>query len=363
MAKRDYYDVLGVSGNSDEKEIKRAYRKLAKKYHPDTNAGNPHAEQQFKEITEAYNILSDPEKRKLYDRFGFAAFDGSMGTMNPQEDFGTGWKGRSPGGDSGFGYGGFHNGGFDFHGGGFDFNNGGRYTEYHFESGDGSSAFEYFFGDFFKRGSGENFKSSSGSGFKSGFGGGSGNGFGHGFGAGDTKKGTDMESDITISFEEAAFGCRKQLFFGGNQKPPLEVQIPAGIDDGQRVRLKGRGYPGEGHMPSGDLYIKVHIAKKPGYERKGMDIFTTENIPYTTAVLGGDVIFHTLYGDVKCKIPAGTQSGSKMRLKQKGIVSMKNPSVHGDAYVTIQIAVPKNVTPRERSKLQELQQMSYKNVG
>lgn len=116
-------------------------------------------------------------------------------------------------------------------------------------------------------------------------------------------------------------------------------------------------------MPPGDLLIKVHIAEKAGYERKGMDIYVTQQIPYTTAVLGGEAIFHTLYGDVKCRIPAGTQSGSKIKLKGKGIVSMKNPAVRVDAYMVIQIAVPKNITPKERSVLQEYQNMQVRNAG
>ena len=289
MGKRDYYDVLGVQKNADENEIKRAYRKLAKKYHPDANGDDKYAEQQFKEITEAYNVLSDSEKKKLYDQYGFAAFDGSMGAKYEQ--------------------------------GGFDFGKGGRYTEYHYSSDD--SIFDDIFGYF--------------------------------FGKHTSRKGRDAESNITISFEEAAFGCTKRISFEGGQKNTVEVRIPAGIDEGQSVRLKGKGHPGSMGMPAGDLYLKVHIMDKPGYERRGMDVYTTENIPYTTAVLGGEVIFHTLYGEVKCKIPAGTQSGSKIRLKQKGIVSMKDSSVHGDAYVTIQIKVPRNVTQRERDMLRELE--------
>ena len=296
MAKRDYYEVLGVLKSADENQIKRAYRKLAKEYHPDTNQGNQYAEQKFKEVTEAYEVLSDPEKKKLYDKYGFAAFDGSMGA------------------------------------GGFDEQNGGQYREYHFE---GDDIFGDIFDDLF------------------------GGGFAQGYGkTGRTKqrKGHDVQSEITISFEEAALGCKKKISFQGEQRTSLEVQIPAGIDEGQSVRLKGKGY-------GGDLYLKIHIAEKPGYERKGMDVYTTENIPYTTAVLGGTAVFHTLYGNVKCQIPPGTQSGSKIRLRQKGIVSMKNPSVYGDAYVTVQIAVPKNVTPQERKVLQELENIRYKNVG
>ena len=162
---------------------------------------------------------------------------------------------------------------------------------------------------------------------------------------------------MTISFDEAVFGCTKKIYFEGNQKKPLEVKIPAGIDEGQSVRLRGNGHSGSSGMPAGDMYIRVHITPKQGYERKGMDVYITEEIPYTTAVLGGDAIFSTLYGNVKCRIPAGTQSGSKIRIKNKGIQSMKNPSVRGDEYVTIQIAVPKNPTQQEKNKIRELAEL------
>lgn len=309
MVKRDYYDVLEISPDADEKEIKRAYRKLAKKYHPDTNQGDKYAEQKFKEITEAYNVLSDSEKKKLYDQFGFAAFDGSMENGGSQKgSSGDGWS--------------------------FDFGNNGSYKEYHFEGGNMDDMFGGIFDDIFHNDFHRDYK--------------------HGFGQ---KKGYDIESDITISFDEAVFGCDKMIRFDGNQNQPLKVHIPAGIDEGQRVRLKGKGHPGMGNASAGDLFLKVHIREKKGMERKGMDVYTTEKIPYTTAVLGGEVVFHTLYGTVQCKIAAGTQSGSKIRLRNKGIVSMKNPAVHGDAYVTIQIEVPKTVTAEERRKLEELERI------
>lgn len=335
MAKRDYYDVLGIQKNADEKEIKRAYRKLAKKYHPDTNAGDQQAQKKFQEITEAYSILSDPEKRKLYDQYGFAAFD---------ENMGAGGAYGGPGAGAGWSQRGFHSG------------NGGQYTEFHFDGQDAEDIFGSIFGDMFGGGTGRK----NGRGFgRHGGGARGGNAYGSAYedayGRNTQRKGRDVESELTISFEEAAFGCTKRLSFEGDRKQSLEVRIPAGIDEGQSVRLKGKGYPGTGTVPAGDLLLKVHIAPKPGYERKGMDVYTTENIPYTTAVLGGEAVLHTLYGPVKCKIPAGSQSGSKIRLRQKGIVSMRDSSVHGDAYVTIQIAVPKNITPQERKKLQELQ--------
>ena len=316
MTKRDCYDVLGIKKNATDKEIKSAYRKLAKKYHPDANPGDKRAEEKFKELSEAYDILKNPEKRKLYDRFGHAAFDetmagqGAYGQQGAQQSYGSGW--------------------YDFGTTG----NGGQYREYHFSSDDLGDIFGDFFG-----------------------------GFGKGTHTGGNK-GADIETEMTISFDEAAFGCTKKIYFEGNQKKPLEVKIPAGIDEGQSVRLRGNGHPGSSGMPSGDMYIRVHITPKQGYERKGMDVYTTEEIPYTTAVLGGDAIFGTLYGKVKCRIPAGTQSGSRIRIKNKGIQSMKNPSVRGDEYVTVQIAVPRNPTAQEKNKIRELAELEqFKRVS
>ena len=316
MTKRDCYDVLGIKKNATDKEIKSAYRKLAKKYHPDANPGDKRAEEKFKELSEAYDILKDPEKRKLYDRFGHAAFDETMAGQGPygpqgaQQGYGSGW--------------------YDFGTTG----NGSQYREYHFSSDDLGDIFGDFFG-----------------------------GFGKGAHTGGNK-GADIETEMTISFDEAAFGCTKKIYFEGNQKKPLEVKIPAGIDEGQSVRLRGNGHPGSSRMPSGDMYIRVHITPKQGYERKGMDVYTTEEIPYTTAVLGGDAIFGTLYGKVKCRIPAGTQSGSRIRIKNKGIQSMKNPSVRGDEYVTVQIAVPRNPTAQEKNKIRELAELEqFKRVS
>ena len=332
--KRDYYDVLGVSRNADESQIKKAYRKLAKKYHPDTNAGNAEAEQKFKEVTEAYDVLGDKEKRKMYDQFGHAAFDQTAGA-------GAGY------GNAGAGFGG-PGGGFwrTYSSGGPD----GGYQEYHFEGGNMDDIFGDIFGDIFNHGSGTGGggRSSRSSGFGgSGFRGGS-----------FPQKGSNVHADVTVGFDEAAFGCDKVVRLqdptgrsGGVQS--LQVHIPAGIDTGKSIRLKGKGMPGANGGEAGDLFLKVTVAPKPGYERKGCDVYTTVSIPYTTAVFGGEAVVGTLYGNVVCKIREGTQSGTKIRLRGKGIVSVNNPSVRGDQYVTVQISIPRQLSPEAKQKLRE----------
>lgn len=315
MNRRDCYEVLGVGRTASEKEIKSAYRKLAKKYHPDANQNDKTAEDKFKELSEAYEILKDPEKRKLYDRFGYDAFDES----------GNGYESRNA----------------------WKAQDGGAYREYHFSGDDfgGFNGFEDIFSEFF----GGDHRSSSSHGSSGSY------WYSDGHGA---SKGSDIETEMTISFDEAAFGCTKKLYLQGDDRKPFEVKIPAGIGEGQSIRLKGNGNPSYGGSQAGDMYIKVHIAPKPGYERKGMDVYITEEIPYATAVLGGKAEFRTLYGKVRCDIPAGTQSGSKIRIRNKGIVSMKDPAVHGDEYVTVQIKVPRNPTQQEKEKIRELQGLS-----
>ena len=143
---------------------------------------------------------------------------------------------------------------------------------------------------------------------------------------------------------------------GGTQS--LKVHIPAGIDTGKSIRLKGKGNPGVNGGENGDLFLKVKVAEKPGFERKGMDVYTTVSVPFTTAVFGGEAVVNTLYGNVLCKIREGTQSGTKIRLRGKGIVSMKDPQVHGDQYVTVQIDVPRNLSAEAKQKLREFEAVS-----
>lgn len=297
IGNRDYYEILGISRNAKESEIKRAYRKLAKKYHPDMNPGDQQAKKMFQEITEAYEVLNDPKKKKLYDQFGHSAFDGA-GPDEYQRYWG---------------------------------NNGG-YQEFHFTGGDTEDIFGDIFENMFHRRNTQGFR----------------------------QKGEDITAEITISFDEAVLGCDKVIHLNHldgsiSKEQSFQVHIPAGIETGKSIRLQGKGMPGIYGGTSGDLLLRVIVGEKPGFIRKGADVYTTVQIPFSTAVLGGEVIVKTLYGNVMCKIREGTQSGTKIRLKGKGIVSMKNPSVYGDQYVTVQIQVPQNLNSKAKQKLKEFE--------
>lgn len=310
-AKRDYYEVLGVARTASDADIKKAYRTLAKKYHPDTNAGDAAAAEKFKEASEAYAVLGDAEKRKMYDQFGMAAFDGSGGA------------GAGPFGGA----------------------------EFHFDGADFGDMFGDIFGSFFGGGA-----QRSGRG---GFGGGNryyGGGFGQG---GFNARGRDAEASITIDFDEAVYGCEKTLTMndgrGGSQQ--FTVRIPAGIDGGGTLRVPGKGYAGNGKGQAGDLLLTVNVRDKAGYERKGLDVYTTLLVPFDVAVLGGEALVHTMFGDVRCKIVPGTQSGSKIRLRGKGV---RKGAAQGDHYVTIRIAVPRNISPEAEKALKKFTELVNK---
>ena len=294
-AKRDFYEVLGIDKNADEATIKKAYRKLAKKYHPDMNKGNPNAEKIFQEVTEAYEVLGDPKKRKLYDEYGPISLEAGFDPEKmKQAQYGN------PFGNGGF-YQSYSSG-----------EPGSGYQEFHF---DGSSDMDDILDKLFGKKGG--FHGTGGFGGRSGFG--STGEFGSGFGGVHEERGQNIETEVPISFEEAVFGCDKRFTLSSSdgKSQNFEVHIPAGIANGQSVRLKGKGQKGY-NGKDGDLLIKVKVGEKSGYERKGQDVYTTVKIPYTTAVLGGEIKIHTLYGDVVCKIKPGTQSGAKIRLKGKG---------------------------------------------
>ena len=396
-AKRDFYEVLGVSKTASDAEIKKAYRKLAKKYHPDSNPNDTVAAERFKEINEAYDVLSDPEKKKLYDQFGAAAFEAGFDPKAAAGGYGSfggfgGFHGGFGSGTDGFGHGtgGFHsysgdpNGGYqEFHfegrpedmddilggmfGGMFGGHGGKRRTSGSRGSAYGSSSqgggFHGGFGSSGFNSSDFDDSGYQGSGFHSGFGG---SGF-DGFTSGGSyqSRGRDITSDLTVTFDEAAFGCDKMITLtdSDGRKQTLQLHIPAGMEDGKSLRLQGKGGAGVNGAPAGDLLICIHIAEKPGFTRKGADVYITANIPFTTAVLGGEAIIQTLNGRVSCRIKPGTQSGSKIRLKGKGVANMRDPKTFGDFYVTVQIEVPTNLSAEALAKLREFEAASNRKKG
>ena len=293
--RKDYYKILGIDKNADENTIKKAYRKLAKKYHPDTNAGNAQAAEKFKQITEAYSVLSDPEKKKMYDQFGSADYQGGQGPF------------------------GGANGG---------------YQEFHFDGGDMDDILKNIFGGGFSgRSAGAGGGSRSyhfGGGFGDGFSDGN-SGFGNGFsGTGSSfgGRGSDLHADITVSFDEAALGGDKVINLSDPSAPgrtqSLQVHIPAGIDDGQTIQLSGKGEAGDKGGPNGDLLLTIRVHPHQMFKREGTNVFIDMPISFVQAALGATVQVPTLDGPVELKIPEGTQTGSKFRMKGRGIPSIRS---------------------------------------
>ncbi|MCR5023717.1 MAG: molecular chaperone DnaJ [Lachnospiraceae bacterium] len=356
--KRDYYEVLGVDKNADDAAIKKAYRVLAKKYHPDMNPGDKNAEAKFKEASEAYAVLSDPDKRRQYDQFGHAAFDG-------------------PGGGAG----------------GFDFN-----------SADFGDIFGDIFGDFFGGGArsranhngpmkGANIRTSVRISFEEAV-------FGcekeieltlkdpcrtcNGTGA---KPGT---SPVTCSkcggkgqvvfTQQSLFGtvrnvqtcpdcggtgkvikdkcpdCHGTGYIASRKK--LSVTIPAGIDNGQMVRLREKGEPGRNGGPRGDLLVEAVVSRHPIFQRQDYNIYSTAPISYAQAALGGDVLIDTVDGKVVYTVKPGTQTDSKIRLKGKGVPSLQNKDVRGDHYVTLVVQVPTGLTSSAKDLLRQFDSLT-----
>jgi molecular chaperone DnaJ len=355
--KRDYYEVLGVAKNADDAELKKAYRKLAKKYHPDVNPGDKEAEAKFKEATEAYSILSDAEKRRQYDQFGHAAFDGGAG-----------------GGAGGYG-------GFDFNG------------------ADMGDIFGDLFGDLFGGGGrsrradneprrGANLRARINITFEEAV-------FGcnkeleitlkdectscHGSGA---KAGT---SPVTctkcngtgqiVYTQQAMFGmvrnvqtcpecngsgkmikdkcpnCRGTGYTSSRKK--IQVSVPAGIDNGQSIRIREKGEPGTNGGPRGDLLVEVNVARHPIFQREDINIFSTAPITFAQAALGGEIRINTVDGEVSYEVKPGTQTDTRIRLKGKGVPSLRNKNVRGDHYVTLVVQVPTNLNEEAKDALRK----------
>ena len=257
----------------------------------------------------------------------------------------------------------------------------GGYQEYHFNGNEADMddiLKNLFGGGHFKGGFGgtgsSGRRSYSSSGFGSGFGQGAdgyssysdfGSDYGSGFGTGaDEANSLDVKAEVTVSFDEAAFGANKRVRLQGSdgKVQTLEIKIPAGIDTGKTIRLKGKGNVGRNGR-TGDLLLKVTVQDKLGFRREGMDVYTTVQIPFTTAVFGGEARIQTIHGDVICKIKPGTQSGNKIRLRGKGIVSMKDSKVFGDQYAVVEIQVPTTLTPQAARKLREFEAECAKTSG
>ena len=293
--KRDYYEVLGVSKEATADEIKSAYRKKAKQLHPDLNKDDPHAEEKFKEIQEAYSVLSDDSKRKMYDQFGHAGVGGAAG--NPFGD-----AAGNP-----FGQG----GSFNFNGQtfNFDFGNGG--------------AFDDILGSLF------------------------------GFGGPRTRRprrGADYQTSVTLTFEEAIFGTTKKVTVEGSD---LKVKIPAGIDDGMSIRLRGKGGPApEGGTEPGDLYIRIRVKPHKTLTREGAIILSEEHISMVDAALGCEIDVPTVDGTVTMKVPAGTQSGTPFKLSGHG-VPFRADGDRGPHIVTIIVETPRNLSRKQKEILEE----------
>ncbi|MEL6308316.1 MAG: J domain-containing protein [Chloroflexota bacterium] len=294
MAK-NYYDLLGVSKNASQDEIKKAFRKQAKKYHPDANPDNPRAEDQFKEVNEAYDVLSDPQKRQQYDMFGSA-----------------GGAGGFPGGNP---FGGQGNGTY--------------------QGNVNVEDLEDIIGSIF------------GGGFRSGSAASGGSPFGNT--GGRPTKGQNIEQEISISLREAYEGTTRLLNKDGRQ---LRVNIPAGANNGTKVRLSGEGHPGR--AGNGDLYLVVQVDDRSSpFERDGDDLTIDFDVDVFTAMLGGTAKVETMERPVELKVPAGTQSGRKFRLSGKGMPSLKGKK-HGDLYARAMITVPEHLTDEQTAILEQL---------
>jgi molecular chaperone DnaJ len=309
MSKKDLYAVLGVSRSADADEIKKAYRKLAMKFHPDKNPDNKKAEDTFKEITEAYETLSDPKKREMYDQFGFAG-------ANP------GFAG------AGAGAGGF--GGF----GGFRPGSGGGTP--------GNEDFQDIFGDIF----GDVFGGRAG-------------------GAGRAQRkqrGADLRYTLNIGFEDAALGTEKSISFVRNRgsrddSARLQVKVPAGVKQGQRLRLSGEGDGGPNGGPNGDLYVIINIQEHALFRREEDDVMIDVPINYIDAILGCEIDVPTLTGKVVLKIPAGTHTGQVFRLKSKGVPKAGGFGT-GDMLVKILIDTPEKLSAKQKELIIELSKLS-----
>lgn len=302
MAYIDYYGILGINKGASQDDIKKAYKKLARKYHPDLNPNDPDAHRKFQEINEANEVLSDPEKRKKYDQYGENWKHADQYEAQQQQ------------------YGQYQNAGF---GGG----SGGTYWS---ASDDGSG-----FSDF----------------FESMFGGRS----GRGGGGNHMFRGQDYNASLSLSLADAAKTHKQVITVNGKN---LRITVPAGIADGQTIKLKGQGGPGVNGGPAGDLYITFSIDEDSRFKRSGDDLYVTAPLNLYTAILGGEQIVETMDSKVKLKVSPGTQNNTKVRLKGKGFPVYKKEGQFGDLIVTYSIEIPTNLTDKQKELFREIQSLN-----
>jgi len=321
MEYKDYYKIMGVDKKATAKELKQAYRRLARKYHPDVNQGSKEAEAKFKEINEAYEVLGDPEKRKRYDELG-----ANWKHYDEWQRQGGQAQGQP----------------FDWSQFGFDPGEGGN-TRYQYRtlteeemqnlfgaSGGFSNFFYTFFGDPGTRVD-----------------------TGH---RAASRRGRDIEQPVEVTLEEAFSSTTRLIQISDASGKPhrLEARIPPGVNEGSRVRLAGQGAPGVGRGPAGDLYLIIHISPHHLFERRADDLQLKLSVPLTTAMLGGEVQVPTLNGRVVLKIPPETQNGKVFRLKGKGMSRLGEPNGRGDLYAEVKVVLPQRLSAKERELFQEL---------
>lgn len=294
MAQVDYYKTLGVVKGASADDIKKAFRKLAVKYHPDRNPNDKAAEDRFKDINEAYAVLSDPRKKDEYDTYGSSGFH----KQYSQEDIFRG----------------------------FDFGN--AYKD--MGAGGGEDIFSRLFGGSFARG-----------GARGGF-------------RGGPQRGGDLEMEVEIGFRDAAQGAEKQIAFRrSGQREELKIKIPAGVDNGSKIRITGKGGQGEGGGPDGDLFLIMRVLPDQLFTRDGGDLFVDRTIPFSSACLGTSLDVPTLESDKRIKVPAGIQPGTKIRLKGCGLKPLGSNS-KGDLYVKVAVHVPETLNAEQKKLVEEL---------
>jgi curved DNA-binding protein len=320
MQPKDYYQILGVSRKADEKEIKKAFRKLARQHHPDVNSGDKRAEERFKDINEAYEVLSDPEKRARYDQFGaqwqqyqsggaqpggfdwsrWASQPGAQGTTRTvsQEEFEELFGGRGRGGGGGF-----------------------------------SDFFETLFGGGRRSAGTDPFGDMARSSTRA-------------------RRGRDYEQPVEVTLEEAFSGAMRLL--RREDGSTVEVKIPPGVTNGSRVRLGGEGGGGAGGAAAGDLYLVIEVKPHARFERRGDDLHVKVPVDLYTAMLGGEVALNTLAGSVVLTVPPETPNGKTIRLRGQGMPHLKNPERHGDLYADVDLQIPRNLSTQEQALFRQL---------